>query len=79
VWAESSSIFVLVWPQPSVTETVASRPIRLDFIGRGVIAQVPPELIEGAVLLTPIRCSAPRFLRVGGVLNRAIGFVLQGT
>jgi uncharacterized LabA/DUF88 family protein len=29
-------------------------------------------LIEGAFLLTPIRCSASRFLRVEGVLNRAI-------
>jgi hypothetical protein len=28
---------------------VASRPTRLDFIGIGMIARVPAELIEGAV------------------------------
>ena len=49
----------------------------MDFIGNGVIARVPTELIEGAFLLTPIQCSASRFSRVWGALNREIRFVLQ--
>jgi hypothetical protein len=44
----------------------------VDFIGSGVIARVPNELIAGAFLLMPIRCSAPRFSRVWGALTREI-------
>jgi hypothetical protein len=42
------AFFDLVWPRPSVTELVASRPTRVDFIGICMIAWVPVALIEGA-------------------------------
>jgi len=71
----------LVWPQASVTETLASRPFRPDFIGSGVIAWVPNDLIEGAFsrsvnAVSLMREFKSRFSRVGRLRDK-IGFVFQ--
>jgi hypothetical protein len=76
--AQISSIFVLVWPHPSVTEMVASRPTRPDFMGIGMIARVPAELIEGAVNRHH-RPLGPRFSRVGRVRGLKNRILLRGS
>jgi hypothetical protein len=51
----------------------ASRPTRLDFIGKGRDCAVPPLLTEGAVRLTPIQGSrVPRFSRAGACAGSKI-------
>src|SRR5450432_1028441 len=48
--AQNSSIFVLVYPQASVTRNMDRKQAdRSGFLGNGVIARVPTELTEGAL------------------------------
>jgi len=56
---------------------VASKPTRPDFIGIGMIARVPAELIDGAANRKH-RSLGPRFSRVGRVRGLSmIGFYCE--